>query len=73
MYIAECSALAAAICWSFGGLLSTTPTRAFGAERFNRIRLNIVSVILILVILITGTWRTLDLHSVIVLLLSSII
>jgi uncharacterized membrane protein len=73
MYIAECSALAAAICWSFGGLLSTTPTRAFGAVRFNQIRLNIVSIILILLIFSTGTWRTLDLHSVWVLLLSSFI
>lgn len=73
MYIAECSALAAALCWSFGGLLSTTPTRAFGALRFNRIRLSIVSCILIVVTLVTGGWRTLDLHSLLVLALSAVI
>jgi drug/metabolite transporter (DMT)-like permease len=73
MYIAECSALAAALCWSFGGLLSTTPTRAFGALRFNRIRLSIVSGILIAFALITGSWRTLDPHSLLILSLSALI
>ncbi len=73
MYIAECSALAAALCWSFGGLLSTTPTRAFGAVRFNRIRLSIVSFILIILVFVTGSWRTLGLHSGLVLALSAMI
>lgn len=73
MYIAECSALAAALCWSFGGLMSTTPTRALGALRFNRIRLTIVSVILLIVTLISGGWRTLDLHSCWVLVVSAVI
>jgi len=73
MYIAECSALAAALCWSFGGLLSTTPTRAFGALRFNRIRLSIVSCLLLVVALATGGWRTLGLHSLLILALSAVI
>ncbi len=73
MYIAECSALAAALCWSFGGLLSTTPTRAFGAVRFNRIRLSIVSLILFVFVFMTGSWRTLGLHSVWGLALSAMI
>ena len=73
MYIAECSALTAALCWSFGGLLSTTPARAFGALRFNRIRLGIVALILIFITFVTGSWRTLDLHSVLVLALSAMI
>lgn len=73
MYIAECSALAAALCWSFGGLLSTTPARALGAVRFNRIRLSIVSFILIGAVLITGSWQTLGLHAVLILILSAII
>lgn len=73
MYIAECSALTAALCWSFGGLLSTTPARAFGAVRFNRIRLGIVSAVLILVAVVTGSWRTLGLHSGLVLALSAMI
>ena len=73
MYIAECSALAAALCWSFGGLLSTTPTRAFGALRFNRIRLTIVFCILAAVTAITGGWRTLDSHSMLILAFSALI
>lgn len=73
MYIAEWSALAAALCWSFGGLLSTTPTRAFGALRFNRIRLSIVSFLLVSFVFFTGSWRTLGLHSVLVLALSAMI
>ena len=73
MYIAECSALAAALCWSFGGLLSTTPARAFGALRFNRLRLTIVTAILLGVTLISGGWRTLELHSLLVLAVSAVI
>jgi drug/metabolite transporter (DMT)-like permease len=73
MYIAECSALAAALCWSFGGLLSTTPARTLGAVRFNRLRLIIVSLLLITMSFGTGGWRTLDLHSIMVLILSAMI
>lgn len=73
MYIAECSALAAALCWSFGGLLSTTPTRAFGALRFNRLRLTIVALILALFVFCTGGWQTLGSHSTFILALSAMI
>jgi drug/metabolite transporter (DMT)-like permease len=73
MYIAECSALAAALCWSFGGLLSTTPTRAVGAVKFNRIRLSFVSGILLTITFISGGWRTLEMHSLLVLALSAVI
>jgi drug/metabolite transporter (DMT)-like permease len=73
MYIAECSALAAALCWSFGGLLSTTPARAFGAIRFNRLRLGIVSLVLFAAVFATGGWRTLGLQSVLVLTMSAMI
>lgn len=73
MYVAEFSALAAALCWSFGGLLSTAPTRALGALRFNRIRLSIVSVILIAFVFFTGSWRTLCLHSSLILALSAMV
>ena len=73
MYIAECSALAAALCWSFGGLLSTTPTRALGALRFNRLRLTIVAAVLLVVTLISGGWRTLELHALLVLAFSAVI
>ncbi len=73
MYLAEFSALAAALCWSFGGLLSTTPTRAFGAVAFNRLRLTIVAAILGVAVLLTGGWRTLDGHSLGVLVISAVI
>jgi len=73
MFIAECSALAAALCWSFGGLVSTSPTRAFGPVRFNRIRLSIVSLILLSFVLLSGGWRTLNLHTALILGLSAII
>lgn len=73
MYLAECSALAAALCWSFGGLLSTAPARALGAVRFNHLRLSIVSVILIVMSFATGGWSTLNVHAILVLILSALI
>lgn len=73
MYIAEFSALAAALCWSLGGLLSTTPARTLGAVRFNRLRLIIVSLTLIAMSLGRGGWQTLNSQAIWVLILSSII
>ncbi len=73
MFIAELSALAAAFCWSVGGLFSTTPARTLGTIRFNRLRLIIVFFMLLAMSLTTGGWQTLDAHSIWILLLSSII
>lgn len=73
MYLAELSALTAALCWSFGGLLSTTPARTLGAVRFNRVRLVIVSMMLVATSLFSGGWTTLDWHAVKILILSAII
>lgn len=73
MYVAESSALAAALCWSFGGLLSTTPARTLGAIRFNRLRLIIVALILGAASLGSGGWRTLDVHAIMVLIMSAMI
>jgi len=73
MYIAEFAALAASLCWSFGGLVSTTPTRALGSIRFNRLRLCIVALMLTGVSICTGGWRTLDAHSASILILSAMI
>lgn len=73
MYIAEFSALAAALCWSCGGLFSTTPARTLGAVRFNRLRLIIVSLTLISMSLCRGGWQTLNVKAFWVLSLSSII
>lgn len=73
MYIAEFSALAAALCWSVGGLFSTTPARTLGAIRFNRIRLCFVFLMLLAASFITSGWETLDAHAIRILLLSSMI
>jgi drug/metabolite transporter (DMT)-like permease len=73
MYIAECSALAAALCWSFGGLLATGPTRTLGAMTFNRLRILIVFMMMAVSVLITGGWRTLAGHSCLVLMVSAIV
>ncbi len=59
MYIAELSSLAAALCWSFGGLIATGPVRALGAVHFNRLRMTLVFVMLSSVALATGGWWTL--------------
>ncbi|MFW2364844.1 MAG: DMT family transporter [Desulforhopalus sp.] len=73
MYLAEFSALAAALCWSFGGLMSTTPARVLGAVRFNHLRLVIVSLVLVAMSFATGGWHTLDVHSLLILILSAMI
>lgn len=59
MYIAELSSLAAALCWSFGGLIATGPVRALGAVTFNRLRMILVFVMLSSAALATGGWWTL--------------
>lgn len=73
MYIAEFSALAAALCWSFGGLLATNPARALGAVTFNRVRMSLVFVMLSCTTLITGGWWTLSLGCCSVLVISAFV
>lgn len=63
MYAAELFALAAALCWSTGGLLATTPTRTLGAVRFSHLRISFIFVLLALVALATGGWATLTEYS----------
>lgn len=72
-YVAEFSALAAAFCWAFGGLIATRPVRALGPVGFNRLRLTLVFVMLALVALADGGWWTLTLEKSILLMGSSII
>lgn len=73
MYIAEFSALAAALCWSFGGLLATHPARALGAVTFNRLRMILVFFMLAVMGLVTGGWWTLTLPRSAVLMVSAMI
>jgi len=73
MHSAELYALAAAFCWSFGGLLATNPVRALGAIRFNRVRLGMVFILLAFMALITGGWWNLPLDCYAVLAASAIV
>jgi len=73
LYLAEFSALATALCWSFGGLLATPPARALGAVNFNRIRMSLVFVMLALAALANGGWWTLDRGHFMILIISAVI
>ena len=73
MYTAEISALAAAMCWSCGGLFAITPARAFGALMFNRLRISLAFIMLFVVSLITGGFYTLSFNCCIVLAISAIV
>jgi drug/metabolite transporter (DMT)-like permease len=73
MYIAEISALAAALCWAFGGLLATNPARALGAVAFNRVRMSMVFVMLSCLALATGGWWTLSASFCSVLIASALV
>jgi drug/metabolite transporter (DMT)-like permease len=73
MYTAELSALAAALCWSFGGLLATNPARLLGAVPFNRIRMAMVFVMLSLMAILTGGWYSLTPNYSTVLAVSALI
>ncbi|MCE5245025.1 MAG: DMT family transporter [Syntrophobacteraceae bacterium] len=73
MYVAEISALAAALCWSCGGLFAITPARAFGALAFNRIRITMAFFMLAAVALFTGGWYTLSTQCCVVLAISAIV
>lgn len=73
MYLAELFSLAAALCWSFGGLVATYPARALGAVDFNRIRMSLVFGMLTLAALATGGWWTLNRDHFLLLILSSIV
>lgn len=73
MYIAEFSALGAAFCWSFGGLISTNPVRTLGAVTFNRLRMCLVFVMLAGMAFMTGGWKTLTPQHAVMLMLSAMV
>lgn len=73
MYVAEWFALAAAFCWSFGGLIATGPARQLGAVSFNRLRMAMVFVMLSLMALATGGWWSLTPHGALVLMVSALV
>lgn len=53
----ELAALGAAALWAFGGLIAAGPARELGGPRFTRIRMVFVSVVLVAITLLQGTWR----------------
>jgi drug/metabolite transporter (DMT)-like permease len=73
MVVAELAALAAAFCWSFGGLIATHPVRTLGAVSFNRVRMNLVFMMLSLAALLTRGWWTLNREHFLILIVSALI
>jgi drug/metabolite transporter (DMT)-like permease len=73
MYSAELYSLAAALCWSCGGLLATNPVRALGAVSFNRIRMYMVFVMLSVMAFMTGGWFNLPCDSCPILAASALV
>ena len=57
--IYEVAALAAAACWSVTGITSAVPAGHLGALAFNRARQAIVTALLAVYVVATGTWATL--------------
>ena len=56
----EIAALGAALCWSMGGIIATTPIRSLGAIAFTRIRMLFIAAMLTLAATLTGGWETLS-------------
>ncbi|RDJ03926.1 DMT family transporter [Rhizobium grahamii] len=73
MLVYEFAAFGAAVCWALAGLFSAKPARHFGAMRFNSLKLISVSLVLLVEVLVTGSWRQLDINGAFPLLLSGLI
>jgi drug/metabolite transporter (DMT)-like permease len=69
----ELAALAAATCWSITGMISVIPAGHLGAIAFNRIRQTIVTALLAIYVLATGTWQHLTWDNTVPLILSGFI
>ena len=54
------AALGAALAWAISGILSANPSAALGSIAFVRIRMTMVFFMLAAVVLITGSWRTVE-------------
>lgn len=54
-------ALGAAVCWAFTSVMSATPARHLGTFAFTRWRMALVLLLLLPVVLFTGSWRSLSL------------
>ncbi|WP_020591771.1 DMT family transporter [Kiloniella laminariae] len=56
MFLVEIAALSAAAVWAIGGMVSTTPAERLGTIGFNRIRMQLVFVMLAAYVTIFGGW-----------------
>lgn len=73
MPIFELAALAAALTWALGGILSPTPAAHLGTIGFNRIRLTMMFVLLAIYVGIMGTWQTIPSDKLAEVMLSGLI
>ncbi len=73
MPVYELAALGAATCWALTGIISAIPAGHVGALAFNRGRQVFVTGLLLVYVLISGTWRDLSWDSAVPLLLSGLI
>ncbi len=69
----EIAALLAALCWTIGGLISTSAARTLGGLNFTRIRMSMVFILLALISLYTSRWTTIENHQLPALVLSGLI
>lgn len=73
MPVYELAALGAAACWAVTGVISAVPAGHLGSIAFNRGRQVFVTGLLLIYVLVTGTWRELDFNTTAPLLLSGFI
>ena len=66
-------ALLAAFCWSLASLISADVSRSLGGIGFNRIRLIIVSMMLIAYATVDSTWSSINSEFLIIIIISGII
>ena len=73
MLIFELAALAAALAWAFGSILSPVPAAHLGTIGFNRIRLTAMFLVLGVYVLVMGTWQTIPMDSMAEVMMSGLI
>ena len=73
MPLHELAALGTATCWALTGLIASDAIRAIGAFHFNLVRQVFVSLLLVVLVTLTGGWQGLSLHHLAVLALSGVI
>ena len=73
MLIYELAALGASLCFAVAGLLAVEPSRALGAIRFNRIRMLVISILLLTVSWLSGGIDTLSMDVFPVLAISGLV